>query len=740
MKKVIRISILLIIILGIGVIFNSNTTQAYTKEEYAQKLEESVSYAISLIDDKMTDHEKALIFTQYCQEGNIYDLKVNGQTATDVFVDHKAVCAGYAESFKLLCETVGIPCETLVSYQKANHKWCVCYLDGEWTYVDVTRGPSGKYAPQDFSGKIFVSKDEFDRVKVEGGWYTSAKEAKANGWTITDSQYFTDTIYDSYGLNDNYYPEGSTWSDSKLKITGYYSRIYYDVDYRYYEQAPIGLGATEMTVYKEDRTTGDKTELAKALLYDNRNSGLVKDNDKLYYVATDGKTIYSMDLNGNNKTKEFEYTGDKAVSGIFVQDGYIYYVLRDKSTTSTSAEWIKWKELETRIQTGKYTDTKNNSTFSYIQTRNGITITDYEGPENVTIPNTINGKMVTRIGNSAFEDKKLTGELILPKFLKSVGDYAFHNNQITKVNLRNVEVIGNYAFYNCTNLSGTLDMSNKVKSVGRNAFGECNYTTINLSKNLKTIGYMAFSWNRDLTGVQEFPEGIILIGRSAFSKTRLNSAILPSTLESLGKDAFSTLSDAFESVAIKSEQMKSFYGSDAYEIYLISETETSKYADTNNITYKDLNTATPNIEFSENDIKLGVGKEGKQLSYTITPKFFEKMGTINWSTSNSNVVTVSQTGEITPVDVGTANVYLTINNSQAVCSVTVVKEQHLKGDVNGDGKVNAKDWSILKKHLNGTEKLTGQELEYADINGDGKVNAKDWSMLKKHLNGTEPLF
>ena len=699
-------------------IFNSNTVQAYTNEEYAQKLEESVSYAISLIDDKMTDHEKALIFTQYCQEGNIYS--GNGQTATDVFVDHKAVCAGYAESFKLLCESVGIPCETLSSY-KANHKWCVCYLDGEWTYVDVTRGPSGKYAPQDFSGKIFYTKDQFDLVKVEEGGYTSAENAKKNGWTIIESRYFTDAYYDSYGLNNNYYPEGSSWSDSK--ITGNYSRIYYDEDYRYYEQAPIGLGATEMTVYKENRTTGEKTELAKAFLHNNLNSGLVKDNNKIYYVATDGKTIYSMDLNENNKTKEFEYTGDKVVSGIFVQDGYIYYVLRDKSTTSTSSEWTKWKELETRVQTGKYTI--NNSTFSYIQARNGITITDYEGPENVTIPNTINGKVVTRIGNSAFEDKKLTGELTLPKFLKSIGDDGFYNNQITKINFNNgLKVIGNYAFYNCTNLSGTLDMSNKVKSVGRNAFGECNYTTINLSSSLKTIGYMAFSWNRELTGVQEFPEGIIVIGRSAFSKTKLNSAILPSTLESLGKDAFSTLSDAFESVAIKSKQMKSFYGSDAYEIYLINGTETSKYADANNITYKDLNTATPNIELSENVIKLHVGKEGKQLSYTITPKFFGKMGIAKWSTSNGNVVTINQTGEITPVNAGTANIYLTLNNSQAVCSVTV-EEQYLKGDVNKDGKITIYDViQILNQSILGGD-LTDDMLYIMDYNEDETVTIYD---------------
>ena len=118
--------------------------------------------------------------------------------------------------------------------------------------------------------------------------------------------------------------------------------------------------------------------------------------------------------------------------------------------------------METRVKTVKYTI--NDSTFSYIQTRNGITITDYEGPENVTIPNTINGKAVRRIGTSAFKDKNITGELTLPKFLKSIGEAGFQETKITKVNFNNtLEVIGRYAFYYCQNLSGTLDMKNKVK-------------------------------------------------------------------------------------------------------------------------------------------------------------------------------------------------------------------------------------------------------------------------------------
>ena len=125
-----------------------------------------------------------------------------------------------------------------------------------------------------------------------------------------------------------------------------------------------------------------------------------------------------------------------------------------------------------------------------------------------------------------------------------------------------------------------------------------------------------------------------------------------------------------------------------------------------------------------NVIKLHVGKEGKQLSYTITPKFFGKMGIAKWSTSNGNVVTINQTGEITPVNAGTANIYLTLNNSQAVCSVTV-EEQYLKGDVNKDGKITIYDViQILNQSILGGD-LTDDMLYIMDYNEDEKVTIYD---------------
>lgn len=68
------------------------------------------------------------------------------------------------------------------------------------------------------------------------------------------------------------------------------------------------------------------------------------------------------------------------------------------------------------------------------------------------------------------------------------------------------------------------------------------------------------------------------------------------------------------------------------------------------------------------------------------------------------------------------------------------KQEYKKGDVNGDGKINIKDWNRLYKYINGTSDLTSYELICADVNEDGKVNIKDWNRLYKHINGTNPLF
>ena len=48
----------------------------------------------------------------------------------------------------------------------------------------------------------------------------------------------------------------------------------------------------------------------------------------------------------------------------------------------------------------------------------------------------------------------------------------------------------------------------------------------------------------------------------------------------------------------------------------------------------------------------------------------------------------------------------------------------LKGDINGDGKVNAADVTTVYNYIANPE-ATGLTLDKVDINGDGNVNATD---------------
>ncbi len=57
----------------------------------------------------------------------------------------------------------------------------------------------------------------------------------------------------------------------------------------------------------------------------------------------------------------------------------------------------------------------------------------------------------------------------------------------------------------------------------------------------------------------------------------------------------------------------------------------------------------------------------------------------------------------------------------------------LWGDVSGDGKVNAVDYVLLKRHVMRTHTLTETQQAAADVNEDGKINAADYVLLKKKI-------
>ncbi|MBE6782658.1 MAG: hypothetical protein E7536_01440 [Ruminococcaceae bacterium] len=79
---------------------------------------------------------------------------------------------------------------------------------------------------------------------------------------------------------------------------------------------------------------------------------------------------------------------------------------------------------------------------------------------------------------------------------------------------------------------------------------------------------------------------------------------------------------------------------------------------------------------------------------------------------------------------------------EVVDGVAVVQDLkiHLKGDINGDGKVIITDYTAVLRHVKKTAALEGYEFDCADVNGDGKVIITDYTAILRHVKKTQALW
>ena len=125
---------------------------------------------------------------------------------------------------------------------------------------------------------------------------------------------------------------------------------------------------------------------------------------------------------------------------------------------------------------------------------------------------------ITAIGNYAFYDCTNLTSVTIPNSVATIGNSVFNGcTKLTSVNIPNsVTAIGVSAFYGCSSLS-SVAISNNVKTIGNYAFYNClNLTSIVIPNSVTNIGYNAFQNCSKITSVT-IGTSVETIGNSAFS-------------------------------------------------------------------------------------------------------------------------------------------------------------------------------------------------------------------------------
>ena len=206
-----------------------------------------------------------------------------------------------------------------------------------------------------------------------------------------------------------------------------------------------------------------------------------------------------------------------------------------------------------------------------------VEITDYNGSaKTVDVPEKINGKSVTSIGNCAFRYCTSLKSITIPNSVMEIGSSAFSGcSSLKSITIPNsVTEIGVYAFKGCTSLT-SITIPNSVTNIGDSTFWGCssltaiyvavdnkNYTSVNgvlfskdktalicypagktdksynITNSVTSIGDYAFNGCSSLTSVT-IPNSVTEIGGSAFvGCASLKSITMPKSVTSIGDMAF----------------------------------------------------------------------------------------------------------------------------------------------------------------------------------------------------------
>ena len=293
---------------------------------------------------------------------------------------------------------------------------------------------------------------------------------------------------------------------------------------------------------------------------------------------------------------------------------------------------------------------------------------------------------------------------------------------------KGVTSIGNYAFHNCSSLTA-VTIPESVTDIGESAFKNCyNLASITILEGVTDIGWSTFYGCSSLTFIA-IPEGVTRIEADVFNEcSKLAAIVLPKSLEYMNYRVLANCEELLD-------------------VYCYAETAPIAYDETFEKSYPEgmilhvpanavgnyrttapwssfgviesLGTAISNLAICESSVTL-MEEETLTLNITTTPSNADK-NLIAWSSSNPNVASVDANGKVLAVSPGTATITAKAYDGSklsASCEVEVVAAPRYAITFILDGEIFYTDTLIGGKKIKMPE---APEREGYTFSGWGEV-------------------
>lgn len=395
--------------------------------------------------------------------------------------------------------------------------------------------------------------------------------------------------------------------------------------------------------------------------------------------------------------------------------------------------------------------------------------------QTVTIPNT-----VTKIADSAFNSCENLVKINLPTALESLGNFVFANcPKLTEISgssakyiasagtvysrdmtvlyyapavseitvPQTVHTVAPYAFYYNSNIE-KISLPTSVTKLGEGAFGDCSHLKqIVLPENaLSEVGNFAFANCRALEKI-EFPQSVTTLGDGVFmNDSALVYVGIPESVQQIGDSAFQNCKNAV--IYGKSASYAQTYA----EVHNIPFVPVLNFYDADSGIYVNLTNAqsiSPNavlkVEITEKTaakisyaVSLTLNGEPIPCDTAVTVKIPVPQ---NMRPRDCKVYRENANGLYTDMQAEFSGNYMvfTANSLGQFILTTETLVRTVRGDVNGDGKVNAVDARWILQAASGERTLSAEQNAAADVNGDGKINAVDARWILQVASGSRVL-